>query len=110
VTYTTDVVIRGLARRIKSLSTEMRSIDDTLRGIIEQTTLPCSPSTVSGSTPLLRYSSQPAATPIGCTPNDRGRICAVSHRSLRVRGRPAAGSASTGAEIDRPTLRSTASC
>jgi transposase len=38
VTYTTDVVIRGLAHRIKSLSTEMRSIDDTFRGIIEQTT------------------------------------------------------------------------
>ena len=36
VTYTTNVVIRDLARRIKSLNTEMRSIDDALRGLIEQ--------------------------------------------------------------------------
>ncbi len=36
IIYTTNVVIRDLARRIKSLNTEMRSIDGALRGLIEQ--------------------------------------------------------------------------
>ena len=37
IIYTTNVVIRGLARRIQGLNTEMRSIDDALLGLIEQT-------------------------------------------------------------------------
>jgi len=37
VTYTTNVVIRNLARRIQGLNVEMRSIDDALVGLIEQT-------------------------------------------------------------------------
>jgi hypothetical protein len=37
VTYTTNVVIRNLARRIEHLNVEMRSIDDALVGLIEQT-------------------------------------------------------------------------
>jgi transposase len=37
VTYTTNVVIRGLARRIRDLNDEMHTIDDTLKGLIEQT-------------------------------------------------------------------------
>ena len=36
VTYTTNVVIRGLARRIQGLNTEMRDIDDTLTRLIDQ--------------------------------------------------------------------------
>ncbi|MEE9532849.1 MAG: IS110 family transposase [Acidimicrobiia bacterium] len=37
VTFTTYVVIRNLARRIKGLNAEMRSIDQTLRLLIEET-------------------------------------------------------------------------
>ncbi len=37
VTYTTYVVIRSLARRIKDLNDEMHTIDDALRGLIDQT-------------------------------------------------------------------------
>jgi len=37
VTYRTNLVIRNLARRIKSLDTEMRTIDRTLRSLIEET-------------------------------------------------------------------------
>ena len=37
VTYTTYAVIRSLARRIKDLNDEMRTIDDALRGLIGQT-------------------------------------------------------------------------
>ena len=37
VTYTTYVVIRGLARRIRDLNDEMHSIDDALVGLIGQT-------------------------------------------------------------------------
>ena len=37
VTYTTNVVIRNLAQRIQHLNVEMRSIDDALVGLIEQT-------------------------------------------------------------------------
>ena len=37
ITYRTNLVIRNLARRIKSLDTEMRTIDRTLRSLIEET-------------------------------------------------------------------------
>jgi len=37
VTFTTYLVIRNLAKRIKSLDTEMRTIDQTLRSLIEET-------------------------------------------------------------------------
>jgi transposase len=37
VTFTTYVVIRGLARRIKDLDDEMRTIDDALLGLIAET-------------------------------------------------------------------------
>ncbi|MFV1963738.1 MAG: transposase, partial [Acidimicrobiia bacterium] len=37
VTYRTYLVIKGLARRIKSLDAEMRTIDQTLRSLIEET-------------------------------------------------------------------------
>jgi len=37
VTYTTNLVIRNLARRIKHLDTEMRTIDETLRSLINET-------------------------------------------------------------------------
>jgi transposase len=37
IIYTTTVVIRDLARRIEGLNTEMRSIDDALVGLIDQT-------------------------------------------------------------------------
>ena len=37
VTYTTLVVIRGLARRIKALNDEIRGIDDVLKELIDQT-------------------------------------------------------------------------
>jgi transposase len=37
IVYTTNVVIRGLARRIQYLNGEMRNIDDTLLGLIDQT-------------------------------------------------------------------------
>ena len=37
IIYTTNVVIRGLARRIRGLNNEMRDIDDTLTGLIERT-------------------------------------------------------------------------
>ncbi len=37
VTYTTYVVIRSLARRIRDLNDEMHTIDDVLGGLIEQT-------------------------------------------------------------------------
>ncbi len=37
VTYTTNLVIRNLAKRIKSLDTEMRTIDETLRSLIKET-------------------------------------------------------------------------
>jgi len=37
VIFTTNVVIRNLARRIKALNTEMRSIDQMLTGLVKQT-------------------------------------------------------------------------
>jgi transposase len=37
ITYTTYVVIRGLARRIKDLDDEMRTLDDALTGLIGET-------------------------------------------------------------------------
>ncbi len=37
ITYTTNVVIRGLARRIRDLNDEMHTIDDALRGLIDAT-------------------------------------------------------------------------
>jgi transposase len=37
ITYTTNVVIRGLARRIKDLNDEMHTIDDALTGLIDAT-------------------------------------------------------------------------
>jgi transposase len=37
IVYTTKLVIRNLARRIKSLNVEMRTIDQTLRSLIEET-------------------------------------------------------------------------
>jgi len=37
VTYTTYVVIRSLARRIRDLNDEMRSVDDTLKGLVGET-------------------------------------------------------------------------
>ena len=37
ITYRTNLVIRNLARRIKSLDAEMRTIDQTLRSLIEET-------------------------------------------------------------------------
>jgi transposase len=37
ITYRTNLVIKGLARRIKSLDAEMRTIDQTLRSLIEET-------------------------------------------------------------------------
>ena len=37
VTYRTNLVIRGLAKRIQSLSTEIKTIDQTLRLLIEET-------------------------------------------------------------------------
>jgi transposase len=37
IVYTTNVVIRDLARRIRGLNVEMRDIDRTLVGLIEQT-------------------------------------------------------------------------
>jgi len=37
IVYTTKLVIRNLARRIKSLNVEMRTIDQTLRSLIEAT-------------------------------------------------------------------------
>ena len=37
IVFTTNVVIRSLARRIKDLDGEMRSIDDALLGLIDQT-------------------------------------------------------------------------
>ncbi len=37
ITYTTNLVIRNLARRIKSLDTEMKTIDQTLRLLIKKT-------------------------------------------------------------------------
>ena len=37
IVFTTYAVIRGLARRIKDLNDEMRTIDDALRGLIGQT-------------------------------------------------------------------------
>ena len=37
ITYRTNLVIRGLARRIKHLDAEMRNIDATLRSLIEET-------------------------------------------------------------------------
>jgi transposase len=37
IIYTTNVVIRGLARRIRGLNVEMRNIDQALVGLIEQT-------------------------------------------------------------------------
>ncbi len=37
VTYTTNVVIRNLAKRIKALNTEMADIDELLTGLIEDT-------------------------------------------------------------------------
>ncbi len=37
ITYRTNLVIRSLARRIKSLDTEMRTIEQTLRSLIEDT-------------------------------------------------------------------------
>ena len=38
VAYTTNMVIRNLARRIRSLNTEIKTIDQTLRLLIEETT------------------------------------------------------------------------
>jgi transposase len=37
ITYTTNVVIRDLARRIQRLNTEMRNIDEALTGLLDQT-------------------------------------------------------------------------
>jgi transposase len=37
ITYRTNLMIKGLARRIKSLDAEMRTIDQTLRSLIEET-------------------------------------------------------------------------
>ena len=37
IVFTTNTVIRGLARRIEDLNDEMRSIDDALLGLIDQT-------------------------------------------------------------------------
>ena len=37
VTYTTHVVMRGLARRIRDLNDEMRTIDDALGDLVNQT-------------------------------------------------------------------------
>ena len=37
ITYRTNLVIKGLARRIKSLDAEMKTIDQTLRSLIEAT-------------------------------------------------------------------------
>lgn len=37
IVFTTNVVIRDLARRIQRLNTEMRNVDEALRGLLEQT-------------------------------------------------------------------------
>ena len=37
VTYTTNLVIRGLARRIQALNSEIKTIDHALTGLIEDT-------------------------------------------------------------------------
>jgi len=92
VTYTTHVVMRGLARRIRDLNDEMRTIDQALTELIGTTApslLECYGVGVVTAATLL---SRRVITRTGCIRNGRGRTCAVSHRSRPDLARRAAGS------------------
>ena len=54
VAFTTNTVIRGLARRIQALNTEMRSIDQALTALIKDTAPSLPSSTAPDRTPPLR--------------------------------------------------------
>jgi transposase len=92
IVFTTNTVIRSLARRIKDLNDEMRSIDRALRELIDATApslLDCYG--VGAATPQPRCSSPRATTLTGCIRNAPGRISAVSLRFRPEQGRRAAG-------------------
>jgi transposase len=90
VTYTTHVVMRGLARRIRDLNDEMHTIDDALLGLIDQTApslLACHGVGVVTAATLLVTAGDNRT---GCIRNAPGRTCAASHQSRPDRARPAA--------------------
>lgn len=77
IVFTTNTVIRGLARHIEDLSNEIRSIDHALTELIGQTApslLDChGVGVVTSATWLLTA----VTTPTGSVRNVHGRVCAV---------------------------------
>ena len=93
VTYTTHVVIRGLARRIRDLDDEMRTIDDALTESIGATApslLAChGVGVVTAATLLVTAGDNPDRLH---TERSWAHLCGVSLRSRPDRARPQAGS------------------
>ncbi len=91
VLYTTQVTMRGLARRIQSLNAEIKQLDSMLTKLVAET----APSLVG----LFGVGTDTAATllvtagdnPTGSVLNGPGRICVVSPRSQPDQARPQAG-------------------
>ena len=116
VTYTTNLVIRDLARRIQGLNAEMASIDDMLTELVAETAPSrrpprrCSPCMGREPTPLPACWSPLGTTPAVSVRNGLGRTCVVSPRFRPAPVRPAAGIGSTVAVTATPTRRCTASC
>jgi hypothetical protein len=69
VTYTTNLMIRNLARRIRALTKEVKDIDGMLKELVEQT---CCLSTGWDQTEQPPSSSQQETTQNGSDPNGHG--------------------------------------
>ena len=87
VTYTTNLVIRNLARRIRSLDAEMKTIDHALTDSYLRQHHRCSNCTGSVSTLQPASSSRQAITPTGSTMNGHGLTSVVSHPSPPAQGK-----------------------
>ena len=74
VTFTTNTVIRNLARRIQALNTDMRSIHQMLNSS-KRRRRRCSGSTALDRTAPLRCLSPPETTPSGSNQKGPGPIC-----------------------------------
>lgn len=109
VTYTTCVVIRGLARRIRDLNDEMHTIDHALKDLIKDTApslLDCyGVGVVTAGTLLFAAGGNPDRLP---TERSWPHLRGVTPHPDRV-GQPADGSGSTVARTGKPKLCSTRS-